>query len=174
MPRNMPRTGKRHRPKTAVKGKLDNGDFQRALETARQAINQHEPEVVVDSSRGGARPLSSKSAKITGLVHRSRWQRYCGLWKGSEDEMIEVYHCPKCSRPLMCEGVVSVAGHDVPVFQCDDCIVKKTIFGPGTEPFEVAYTFCVDSAGRCFDPADDIGESHDDSDIDDDFDPSQN
>jgi len=68
--------------------------------------------------------------------------------------MIDVYHCPKCSRLLKCEGVVSIDGHELPVFSCEDCIVKKPIFGPGTEEFEMAYTFCVDAAGRCFDPAD--------------------
>lgn len=72
--------------------------------------------------------------------------------------MIDVYHCPKCSRLLKCEGVVSIGGDEVPLFQCEDCIVKKAIFGPGTEEFEMAYTFCVDSAGRCFDPAEGLEE----------------
>jgi hypothetical protein len=85
--------------------------------------------------------------------------------------MIDVYHCPKCSRLLKCEGVVSIGGYELPVFQCEDCIVKKTIFGPDTEPFEVAYTFCVDSAGRCFDPTEGLGEGNDDPDFDDDSEP---
>ena len=72
--------------------------------------------------------------------------------------MIEVYHCPKCSRLLKCEGVVTVAGEDLPVFQCEDCVVKRAVFGPGTKEFETAFTFCVDSAGRCFDPAEDLDE----------------
>ena len=84
--------------------------------------------------------------------------------------MIDVYHCPKCSRLLTCEGVVSVGGYELPVFQCEDCIVKRSIFGPDTEPFEVAYTFCVDSAGRCFDPTEDPGEGIDGPDLDDDAD----
>jgi hypothetical protein len=88
--------------------------------------------------------------------------------------MIDVYHCPKCSRLLKCEGVASIGGSELPVFQCEDCIVKKPVFGPGTEEFDMAYTFCVDAAGRCFDPTDEIDESHDDSDRDDEFDPSQN
>ena len=66
--------------------------------------------------------------------------------------VIDVYHCPKCARLLTCEGVVSVSGYELPVFQCEDCIVKKTIVGPDTEPIEMAYTFCVDASGRCFDP----------------------
>ena len=36
--------------------------------------------------------------------------------------------------------------------------MKRAIFGPGTDEFEVAYTFCVDSGGRCFDPAEDVGD----------------
>ncbi len=85
--------------------------------------------------------------------------------------MIDVYHCPKCSRLLTCEGVVSIGGYDLPLFQCEDCIVKKAIFGPGTEEFEMAYSFCVDAAGRCFDPAEDLGEWDDELDVDDDADP---
>jgi hypothetical protein len=85
--------------------------------------------------------------------------------------MIDVYHCPKCSRLLECEGVVSFAGNELPVFQCEDCIVKKAVFGPGTDEFEMAYTFCVDSAGRCFDPMEGLGEGHDDPDLEDDSDP---
>lgn len=86
--------------------------------------------------------------------------------------MIDVYHCPKCSRLLKCEGVVSIDGCELPVFQCDDCIVKKPFFGPGTEEFEIAYTFCVDSVGRCFDPAEGLGEGGDAPDLDDDAGPN--
>ena len=85
--------------------------------------------------------------------------------------MIDVYHCPKCSRLLNCEGVVSIAGHELPVFSCEDCIVRKAVFGPGTEEFELAYTFCVDAAGRCFDPADHLFESGEGEDVDEDFGP---
>jgi len=31
---------------------LDHGDFQRALETAQRAFDQHQPDIVVESSRG--------------------------------------------------------------------------------------------------------------------------
>lgn len=51
--------------------------------------------------------------------------------------MIDTYHCPKCSRLLKCEGVISVDGEELPVFSCDDCVVKKPVFGPGTEEFEL-------------------------------------
>jgi hypothetical protein len=85
--------------------------------------------------------------------------------------MIDVYHCPKCARLLKCEGVFSFLGEELPVFQCEDCIVMKPVFGPGTDEFEMAYTFCVDSAGRCFEPAEDLGEGIDDPDLEDDSDP---
>ena len=85
--------------------------------------------------------------------------------------MIDVYHCPKCSRLLNCEGVVSIDGHELPVFSCEDCIVRKPVFGPGTEEFDMAYTFCVDPAGRCFDPADPLFEQDEGEDADDDVGP---
>jgi hypothetical protein len=44
--------------------------------------------------------------------------------------MIDVYHCPKCSRLLKCEGVGSIQGEELPVFSCDDCVVKRTVFRP--------------------------------------------
>ena len=89
--------------------------------------------------------------------------------------MIDVYHCPKCSRLLKREGVIAVLGDELPFFQCEDCIVKRVIFGPGTKEYEMAYTFCVDSAGRCFDPTDGLGEQDDELDTDNtDPDPSLN
>lgn len=44
--------------------------------------------------------------------------------------MIDVYHCPKCSRLLKCEGVVSIDGDELPVFSCEHCVVKK----PDSDP----------------------------------------
>jgi hypothetical protein len=85
--------------------------------------------------------------------------------------MIDVYHCPKCSRLLKCEGVVSFLGDELPVFQCEDCIVKRAIFGPGTDEIEMAYTFCVDAAGRCFDPTEGLGEGNDEAESDNGTDP---
>lgn len=35
----------------------------------------------------------------------------------------------------------------------------------------MAYTFCVDSAGRCFDPTEGLGEENDDPELDDDSNP---
>jgi hypothetical protein len=62
--------------------------------------------------------------------------------------MIDIYHCPKCSRLLKCEGVVSIGGFELPLFQCEDCVVRKPVFGPGTEEFDLPYTFCVGIRGR--------------------------
>ena len=89
--------------------------------------------------------------------------------------MIDTYHCPKCALLLKCEGVISIGGLELPVFQCEECIVKKAIFGPGSEEFELAYTFCVDSAGRCFDPADEaFAADEDEEDDEGSHDPSLN
>jgi hypothetical protein len=90
--------------------------------------------------------------------------------------MIDVYHCPKCSRLLKCEGVIAFLGDELPVFQCEDCIVKRAIFGPGTDEIEMAYTFCVDAAGRCFDPTEHMDRRDDGPDTDDDpdLDPTLN
>ncbi len=71
------------------------------------------------------------------------------------------HHYPKCSGLLKREGVVSVFGEELPVFQGEDCIVHRAIFGPGTEEYEMAYTFCVDAAGRCIDPTERMGELDD-------------
>lgn len=86
-------------------------------------------------------------------------------------DMIDVYHCPKCSRLLQCEGVVAIDGDEMPVFSCEHCVVKKPVFGPGTEEFELAYTFCVDSAGRCIDPVDSLGDDYEGLETGDDSDP---
>ena len=90
--------------------------------------------------------------------------------------MIDVYHCPKCSRLLKSEGVISICREELPLFQCEDCIVKRAIFGPGTKEYEMAYTFYVDSAGRSVDPTEHMGRRDDgpDADEDPDLDPTLN
>jgi hypothetical protein len=51
--------------------------------------------------------------------------------------MIDNYHCPKCSRLLKCEGVVSIQGEELQVFSCDDCVVKRMVFGPAARVLEM-------------------------------------
>lgn len=59
--------------------------------------------------------------------------------------------CPKCGRLLNPAGVVSVGdGPELPVYQCDECLVTRSAFGT---PMEVALTFCVGADGQPFDPS---------------------
>ena len=70
-----------------------------------------------------------------------------------------VCNCPRCGRPAGLAGVVTVAGVDLPVYQCDDCFdVERP---PGAEPVEVALTWAVDGQGRMVDPAADAGSCDD-------------
>lgn len=64
--------------------------------------------------------------------------------------MARTFACPKCGRRLEESGEIAWEGRACPVFQCDECLVRATMFG---EPFEVALTFAVDEEGRAFDPA---------------------
>lgn len=66
------------------------------------------------------------------------------------------YPCPKCNRRLRPAGETTVrddAGNEARffVYQCDECLVTKDLFG---EPTEMALTFAVDRRGRAVDPAD--------------------
>lgn len=59
--------------------------------------------------------------------------------------------CPKCGRYLDASGEMSIDGkRPRPVYQCDECLVTREALGMKAE---VALTFCVDTAGRAFDPA---------------------
>lgn len=53
---------------------LDHDDFQRALETAQQAFDQHQPDIVVGSSRGGAVAVNLQSGS-------ARLVLICPAWK---------------------------------------------------------------------------------------------
>ena len=53
---------------------LDHEDFQRALQTAQRAFDQHRPDVVVGSSRGGA-------VAINILNDSARLVLICPAWK---------------------------------------------------------------------------------------------
>ena len=70
--------------------------------------------------------------------------------------MLETFPCPKCGRTLNCSGSVTDAERgECAVFQCDECIVSREMFG---EKFDTALTFCVDANARVFDPGADDGE----------------
>ena len=59
--------------------------------------------------------------------------------------------CPKCGRLLAPSGVVSVdGGPELPVYQCDECLVMGEVLGVR---METALTFCIDERGRAFKPA---------------------
>ena len=53
---------------------LDNEDFQRALQTAQRAFDQHQPDVVVGSSRGGA-------VAVNLALGAARLVLICQAWK---------------------------------------------------------------------------------------------
>jgi len=53
---------------------LDHDDFEAALTTAQVAFDQHQPEVVVGSSRGGAVAINSNSGS-------ARLVLLCPAWK---------------------------------------------------------------------------------------------
>ena len=59
--------------------------------------------------------------------------------------------CPLCQRPAPAVGVVAdSAGVELPVFQCEHC---EQLVDFGGEKIEVLKTFCVNSDGVAFDPA---------------------
>jgi hypothetical protein len=66
--------------------------------------------------------------------------------------IVDVWKCPLCKSELQSSGVIVANDQECSVFQCDDCVVVKPVFG---EPFDVALTFAVNDAGEAFDPVDD-------------------
>jgi hypothetical protein len=52
--------------------------------------------------------------------------------------------CPKCSRRLKPSGELTVDGQKFPVYQCDECLVTRTLYG---ETLELPFTFYIDAAG---------------------------
>lgn len=66
--------------------------------------------------------------------------------------MISVYHCPRCSAELQVSGIISVNGVEMPVFQCESCIIHREFFGPGNGTVEMAFTFAVNAAGQPVSP----------------------
>ncbi|HEX8913857.1 MAG TPA: hypothetical protein VF796_16025 [Humisphaera sp.] len=63
--------------------------------------------------------------------------------------------CPKCRRSLAPSGVATVDGAELPVYQCDECLVAVDFLGMREEQ---ALTFAVTPDGRAVDPAEPDGE----------------
>jgi hypothetical protein len=58
--------------------------------------------------------------------------------------------CPKCKRALAASGVVAVdGGAELPVYQCDECLVPGEALGV---QMELALTFYIDELGRPVNP----------------------
>jgi hypothetical protein len=55
---------------------LDHEDFEAALRTAQQAFDQHQPEVVVGSSRGGAVAVNLKSGSARLVLLCPAWKKW--------------------------------------------------------------------------------------------------
>jgi alpha/beta superfamily hydrolase len=55
---------------------LDHDDFQAALETAQTAFDQHQPEVVVGSSRGGAIAVNINSGSARLVLICPAWKKW--------------------------------------------------------------------------------------------------
>lgn len=68
--------------------------------------------------------------------------------------MITVYHCPRCSAELESSGVLTIGPIEMPVFQCETCLVSRELFGPGSGEIEMAFTFAVNSLGQPVSPGD--------------------
>jgi hypothetical protein len=64
---------------------------------------------------------------------------------------IETWHCPRCGTQLPAAGSVECDGVEMPVFQCDRCVVEQEFLG---ERMQMALTFVVTAAGQAVDPAD--------------------
>jgi hypothetical protein len=55
---------------------LDHEDFEAALRTAQAAFDQHQPEVVVGSSRGGALAINIKSGSARLVLLCPAWKKW--------------------------------------------------------------------------------------------------
>jgi hypothetical protein len=55
---------------------LDNDDFEAALKTAQAAFDQHQPEVVVGSSRGGAVAMNIESGSARLVLICPAWKKW--------------------------------------------------------------------------------------------------
>ena len=55
---------------------LDHEDFQRALQTAQRALDEHQPEIVVGSSRGGAVAVNLASGSARLVLICPAWKKW--------------------------------------------------------------------------------------------------
>ena len=59
-----------------IEAALDHEDFQAALETAQKAFDQHQPDVVVGSSRGGAVAVNLDSGSARLVLICPAWKKW--------------------------------------------------------------------------------------------------
>ena len=59
-----------------IEPELDHEDFQAALETAQRAFDQHRPDVVVGSSRGGAVAMNLDSGSARLVLICPAWKKW--------------------------------------------------------------------------------------------------
>jgi hypothetical protein len=60
--------------------------------------------------------------------------------------------CPKCGRSLAPAGELTVLDSTFPVYTCDECVFRGDFLGQPLD-MDLPLTFCINSAGRPFDPA---------------------
>ncbi len=58
-------------------------------------------------------------------------------------------NCPQCKQRVDTAGVVTVAGAELVVYQCDHCVVPWQV---GDSTFQTALTFAVSADGTFLDP----------------------
>ena len=61
---------------TVINPALDDDDFQAAVRTAQEAFDQHQPDVVVGSSRGGAVAMNIHSGTARLVLLCPAWKRW--------------------------------------------------------------------------------------------------
>jgi hypothetical protein len=59
-----------------IEPELDHEDFEAALRTAQAAFDQHEPEIVVGSSRGGAVAMNPDSGPVRLVLICPAWKKW--------------------------------------------------------------------------------------------------
>ena len=87
---------------------LNHEDFQAALETAQRAFNEHQPEVVVGSSRGGAVAVNMDSGSARFVLICPAWKKWGTattvkpgteiLHSRADDVVQREHHCPGARR----------------------------------------------------------------------------